>query len=66
MLHTWHVMTDEEDNLLLVDEMYEVLIREFITLIGFAFATSVVESHKKISGKNLQKNKGLRKIIPNN
>ena len=27
VLHTWHIMTDEEDNLLLVDEMYEVLIR---------------------------------------
>ena len=66
VLHTWHIMTDEEDNLLLVDEMYEVLIREFVTLRGFAFATYVVESYKKLSGKNLQKNKGLRKTIPNN
>ena len=46
--------------------MYEIIIREFVTLRGFAFATSVVELGKKLSGKNLQKNKGLRKTIPNN
>ena len=33
----------------------------FVTTCGFAYATSLLEVYKQVSGKSLQKTKGLRK-----
>ena len=51
--------TDEKDQLL------HMFTKLFVTIRGFAFATSLIETYKKVSGKTLQKTKGLRKTINN-
>ena len=53
------------DILVINDELYITIIIEFVTVRGFSFAASIVEAYKKVSSKNLQKIKGLRKTIPN-
>ena len=47
---------EEEAALLLRD-----IIKLFVTTCGFAYATSLLEVYKQVSGKSLQKTKGLRK-----
>ena len=56
---------DQGDILVIIDELYVTIITEFVTVRGFSIAASIVEAYKKVSSKNLQKTKGLRKTIPN-
>ena len=49
---------EEEAALLLRD-----IIKLFVTTRGFAYATSLLEVYKQVSGKSLQKTKGLRKSL---
>ena len=67
VLHQWHSLTEDQGyDLVIIDELYHIMITEFVTLRGFYFAASIVETYKKISVKNLQKSKGLRKTIIQN
>ena len=61
VLHQWHTLTEDQGDILLII----TIITEFVTVPGFLFASSIVEAYKKVSSKNLQKIKGLRKTIPN-
>ena len=63
VLYQWQMLTEDEEDLVVVDELYYMLAAEFVTVRGFYFATSIVESYKKISSKSLQKTTGLRKTI---
>ena len=49
---------------MIVDELYGTFINEFVTVRGFTFATSIIETYKEISAKNLQKMKCLGKTLP--
>ena len=40
--------------LLIIDELYITMITEFVTVLEFSFAASIIEAYKKVS-KNLQK-----------
>ena len=64
VVHQWQDLTEDHEDLVIVDELYKTFINEFVTIRGFAFATSIVETYKEISAKNLQKTKGLRKTLP--
>ena len=57
------VLTQDEEYNFGIDDLYIQFISEFVTLRGFYFAESIVESYKKISEKALQKSKGLRKTM---
>ena len=61
--HQWQLLTEDEEDLRVVDELYEMIVSEFVTVRGFYFASSIVEVYKKISSKSLQKTIGLRKTI---
>ena len=61
VLYQWEILTEGEEHLQIVNELYEEMINELLTIRGFSFATSIVEAYKKLSHKNLQKNKGLEK-----
>ena len=66
VLHQWHTLTEDQGDILVInDDLYITIITEFVTVRGFSFAASIVEAYKKVSSKNLQKIKGLRKTIPN-
>ena len=63
ILHQWQKLTEDENDLIAVDELYTTIISEFVTVRGFYFAKSIVETYKAVCHKNLQKSKGLRKSI---
>ena len=48
---------------MVIDEIYEILVSEFITIQGFYFASSIRQTYKKISSKSLQKTIGVRKTL---
>ena len=48
---------------MVIDELYEMLVSKFITIQGFYFASSIIETYKKISSKSLQKTIGVRKTL---
>ena len=62
VLYQWQILTEDEEDLMVVDELYEMLVSEFITVRGFYFAYSIVETYKKIS-KSLQKTVVIRKTL---
>ena len=63
VLYQWQILTEDEEDLMVVDELYEMLVSEFVTIRGFYFAYSIVEKYKKISSKSLQKTVGIRKTL---
>ena len=56
-------MVDIEENWMVIDEIYEILVSEFITIQGFYFASSIRQTYKKISSKSLQNTIGVRKTL---
>ncbi len=63
VLYYWHNITEDESQLLLIDEVYTTIITEYVTVRGFYFANSIVEAYKVLSKRNVSKSKGLRKTI---
>ena len=63
VLYQWQILTEDVEDLMVVDELYYMLVAEFVTVRGFYFTTSIVETYKKVSSKSLQKTTGLRRTI---
>lgn len=62
----WEILTSDHIEVSSETDLIGILkkvISEFVKIRGFAFASSIVETYKKISKKHLQKSKGLRKAI---
>ena len=45
ILHQWQKLTEDENDLIAVDELYTTIISEFVTVRGFYFAKSIVETY---------------------
>lgn len=61
--YQWHCLTNEETNTQQLECLYTTFIEQFVTIRGFYYTSSIIESYKTISKKILQKAKALRKTI---
>ncbi len=64
VLYYWDTLTEDQTQVIIIDELYDTIINEYVTVRGFYFASSIVESYKVLKKQNIQKSKGLRKTIP--
>ncbi len=64
VLYYWDTLTEDQTQVIIIDELYDTIINEYVTVWGLYFASSIVESYKVLKKQNIQKSKGLRKTIP--
>ena len=41
VIHQWQLLAEDEEDLKVVDELYEMNVSEFVTVQGFFFASSI-------------------------
>ena len=63
VLYHWHALTEDSDNLIIIDELYSIIVTKFVTIRGFYFTASIVEAYKTACNQPLQKSKALRTKI---
>ena len=63
VLYHWHALTEDSDNLIIIDELYSIIVTKFVTIRGFYFTASIVEAYKTGCNQSLQKSKALRTKI---
>ena len=54
VVHQWQNLTEDQEDVVIVDEFHRTFINEFVTVVGFAFTTSFLH-HRDIYKDHGQK-----------
>ena len=63
ILHQWQKLTEYENDLIAVDELYTTIISEFVTVRAFYFAKSIGRCTRRFATKTCKNQKDYAKLI---